>query len=92
MPAKTMINASRALSGRMNLFGTNTQGIALAHEALGFALATFQAAARAANGRRNGASNGRLENPQESSPGLSGAMPWVNVPSIIPRPEGAQEA
>jgi hypothetical protein len=43
----------------------------------------------------------RLNEPPEPSPGLSdmprrseaktGAMPWVNVPQIIPRPEGAQE-
>ena len=87
-----MINVARALSGRMNVFGANTQGIAPAHEALGFALAAFQAADWAANGRRNGAPNRRLEKPQESSPGLSGAMPWVIVGQNIPRPEGAQEA
>ena len=72
MPAQTMINASRALSGRMNLFGANTQGIVLIHETLGFALATFQAADRAANERLDGAPNRRLEKPPESSPGLSG--------------------
>jgi hypothetical protein len=87
-----MINASRALSGRMNLFGVNTQGIVLMHEALGFALATFQAADWAANEWLDRAPNQRLEKPPESSPGLSGAMPWVNVPPIISRPEGAQEA
>lgn len=87
-----MINASRALSGRMNLFGANTQGIVLAHSALGFALAAFQAADWAANERLDGAPNRRLEKPLEPSPGLSGAMPWVNVPPIIPRPEGTREA
>ena len=88
MPVKTIINASRALSGRMNLFGANTQGIVLTHEALGFALATFQAADR----RLNWTPNQRLEKPTEPSPGLSGAMPWVIVGQNIPRPEGAQEA
>ena len=92
MPVKTIINASRALSGRMNLFGANTQGIARVREALGFALSAFQAADWAANGRRNRAPNRRLEKPQEYSPGLSVAMPWENVPPTIPRPEGAQEA
>ena len=87
-----MIHNSLALSGRMNLFGANTQGIVLMHDALGFALTTFQAADRAANERLNGALNRRLEKPPEFSPGLSGAMLWVNVPPIIPRPEGAREA
>ena len=86
-----MIYDSRALSGRMNVFGANTQGIALMHEALGFALAAFQAADQIANGRRNRAPNRRLEKPQAYSPGLSGVMPWVNDPPIIPRPERAQE-
>ena len=83
-----MINDSRALSGRMNLFGANTQGIVLTHEALGFALAAFQTARR----RPDGLQNRRLEKPQEYSPGLSGAMPWVIVGQNNPRPEGAQEA
>ncbi len=34
----------------------------------------------------------RLNEPLEPSPGLSAAMPWVSVPQIIPRPEGAQES
>ena len=88
MPTEITINNSHALSGRMNLFGANTQGIVLAHEALGFALAAFLAAQR----RPNGSQNRRLEKPQEYSPGLSVAMPWENVPPTIPRPEGAQEA
>jgi hypothetical protein len=75
-----MINSSRALSGRMNLFGVNTQGIVRQHDALGFVLAALQAADR------------RLNEPPESSPGMSGAIPWVNVPQNILRPEGAQEA
>jgi ABC-type Na+ transport system ATPase subunit NatA len=33
----------------------------------------------------------RLNEPLEPSPGLSVAMPWVNVPQIVPRPEGARE-
>jgi hypothetical protein len=33
----------------------------------------------------------RLNEPPEPNPGLSGAMPWVNLPRIIPHPEGARE-
>jgi hypothetical protein len=34
----------------------------------------------------------RLNEPPEPSLGLSAAMPWVTIPQIVPRPEGAQEA
>ena len=87
-----MIHNSLALSGRINFFGANTQGIVLMHEALGFALTAFQAAGWVVNEQLDGAPHSRLEKPPEPSPGLSGAMPWVNVPKNIPRPEGAREA
>ena len=41
---------------------------------------------------RNLSAHERLNEPPEPSPGLSAAMPWDNVATNIPRPEGAPEA
>lgn len=73
------VTSSSASSGRGGVLGTITQGIVLTRSALGCALAAFQAARM------------RLNEPPDSSPGLSAAMPWVTDHKISPRPEGAPE-